>query len=402
MSLATLVLMSLVAADPVRTLEGEACVPWERIECHENRGVDFVQETFLPETEHLKKSVHGKGVVEAFDGDASPHSKYFLLHYGIKWKEATQPVPVLLLHGASSNATLSFAGKYFNGASGLMQSLSEQGYAVFAVTFPCGQGDLFFMREHVARAIEIVRERTGAKEVDVVAHSLGGVVARMLVTGMKLAKGRPYAGEVRRLVFVGTPHRGIDLTFRHPIAYQRFYQYGTPSPWTFYKPQGDVAAHSIYGGAYKAQLQILADLSGIIPLSQAEMDWYTTWHGGKGYASESKGIREAIRMGGDHIEKLGRMKFPRDVEVYVLAGKRNVVRYVALTGQQLEEPGEYDGPSDGILFVASAADEEGLKKAGARLLGIAVVEMNHVELLYLEEAKSRIESWLSGGQAQGK
>lgn len=390
------------SADPVRTLTGDECVPWERIECHENSLVKFPQEVFLPETQHRAQSAHGKGIVEAFGGNAAPHSRYFLLHYAPGWEQATQPVPVLLVHGAASNATLSWAGTWFDGSSkGLMQYLSERGYAVFAVTFPCGQGDLYYMTEHVARAVEIVRERTKAARVDLIGHSLGGIVARMYVTGMRL-HGGPNRVDVRRVLFLGTPQRGLDLAFRHPIAYQRFGSYGMPAPWTFYKVEGDITARSIYGGAYRAQLQLLADLTDLHRLSEAEMDWYTTWYGGEGYVSKSKGIKEAIKLGGDHMAKLRARRFPADVDVYVLAGKKNLMKYVNKAGQVLEEVGEYDGPCDGIVFVKNAADEEGLKAAGARLRAVEVLDLNHVELLYLEAAKSWVEGKLSAEVAPGK
>ncbi|MBI5367783.1 MAG: alpha/beta fold hydrolase [Planctomycetes bacterium] len=377
----------------VRTVNGDACAPWESIECYENSGLAFPQETFLAETEHRASSKHGGGIVEAFGGTARPHSKYFLLHHAPRWREATQPVPVLLVHGAASNATLSFAGTYFDGGKGVMQYLVERGYAVFAVTFPCGQGDLYFMAEHVARAIAIIREKTGAKKVDLVGHSMGGVVVRMVVTGMRL-RSAP-APEVRRAVFVATPHHGIDLAFRHPIAYQRFGSYGTPAPWTFYKVEGEITERSIYAPAFRAQQQILMDLTDLHRLSEMEMDWYTTYQGGTGFVSKSKGIREAIKLGGHHMEKLRARPFPRELDVFVLAGKKNLVKYVTKAGQILEEAGEFDGPCDGILFVKSAADEENLRACGARLRDLAVLDLNHVELLYIEEGKAWIESKLA-------
>ncbi|MBI3268509.1 MAG: alpha/beta fold hydrolase [Planctomycetes bacterium] len=388
-------------SEPVRVLTGDACVPWGKIECHEDIGITFPQEPFLPETEHHVSSKHGKGIVEAFDNNPRPHSKYFLLHEAAGWEKATHPVPVLFVHGAATNATLSFAGTYFDGSQGLMQYLSERGYAVFALTMPCGQGDLFYMTEHLARAIDLVRARTKASQVDLVAHSMGGIVARMYVTGMRLRGGASYRGDVRRVVFVGTPHRGIDLTFRHPIAYQRFGSYGVPAPWTFYKPEGEITERSIYGPAFRAQLQLLFDLTDVHRLSEMEMDWYTTFNGGTGFVSKSKGIREAIKMGGNHMEKLRARRFPASVEVSVLAGRKNLVKYVTKSAQILEEVGEFDGPCDGLLFVKSGADEEGLRAAGARLTAREVLDLNHVELLYLEPGKAWIEARLGAEAGTG-
>lgn len=54
--------------------------------------------------------------------------------------------------------------------------------------------------EAVSRRIDEIMQATGAREIDVVAHSMGGVVARLAV-----ADGRR---RVRRLVTIGTPHWG--------------------------------------------------------------------------------------------------------------------------------------------------------------------------------------------------
>lgn len=54
--------------------------------------------------------------------------------------------------------------------------------------------------------VDEVRERTGAADVDVVGHSMGGVVARYYVT---FAGGD---GAVRRLITLGSPHAGTDVS----------------------------------------------------------------------------------------------------------------------------------------------------------------------------------------------
>lgn len=56
---------------------------------------------------------------------------------------------------------------------------------------------------------ERLRERTGARQVDVVAHSMGGLVARYLIQNLD------YEGRVDHLVTFGTPHHG---TLIGPLA----------------------------------------------------------------------------------------------------------------------------------------------------------------------------------------
>jgi triacylglycerol lipase len=59
----------------------------------------------------------------------------------------------------------------------------------------------------IARAIEELRASTGTDRVDVVAHSMGGLALRYY---LHFHGG---AGIVRRVVFMGTPHRGTWLAY---------------------------------------------------------------------------------------------------------------------------------------------------------------------------------------------
>jgi len=58
----------------------------------------------------------------------------------------------------------------------------------------------------LGRFIDEIRVATGAAEVDVIGHSMGGVVGRYYVT---LGGGD---GIVRNLITIGTPHSGTDLS----------------------------------------------------------------------------------------------------------------------------------------------------------------------------------------------
>ncbi|MFQ6102505.1 MAG: hypothetical protein ACE5OS_14930, partial [Anaerolineae bacterium] len=49
-------------------------------------------------------------------------------------------------------------------------------------------------------------------KADVVVHSMGGLVTRAYVQG--LATDRPYQGDVNKVVFIATPHRGFPVTYR--------------------------------------------------------------------------------------------------------------------------------------------------------------------------------------------
>jgi pimeloyl-ACP methyl ester carboxylesterase len=54
--------------------------------------------------------------------------------------------------------------------------------------------------------VDQVREATGAAEVDIIGHSMGGVVARYYV---QLAGGDP---AVSHLITLGSPHAGTDVS----------------------------------------------------------------------------------------------------------------------------------------------------------------------------------------------
>ena len=49
-------------------------------------------------------------------------------------------------------------------------------------------------------------------QADVVVHSMGGLVTRAYVQG--LATNRPYQGDVNKVIFIATPHRGFPVTYR--------------------------------------------------------------------------------------------------------------------------------------------------------------------------------------------
>ncbi|MEX1257834.1 MAG: alpha/beta fold hydrolase [Gemmatimonadota bacterium] len=83
--------------------------------------------------------------------------------------------------------------------------LLEEGWPselVSGVTFqdPIGSNELNAFQ--IARAVDAIRMRTGATQVDIVAHSMGGLAVREYM--------RSQGGErrIRRAVFLGTPHRG--------------------------------------------------------------------------------------------------------------------------------------------------------------------------------------------------
>jgi triacylglycerol esterase/lipase EstA (alpha/beta hydrolase family) len=124
------------------------------------------------------------------------------------------PRPVLLLHGFGCN-------------HGVWASLSSRlriagCYPVHSVDLePLGAG----IDHHVAaavRALGALFQHSGGVPVTVVGHSMGGLVARLLLAGA----GRQW---IRHIVTIGTPHHGTLLA--HCLRNRAARQLRPASPW---------------------------------------------------------------------------------------------------------------------------------------------------------------------------
>ena len=72
---------------------------------------------------------------------------------------------------------------------------------VLTLTFRDATGSNRDHAEEIAAAIDSLRVRTGSSEVDIVAHSMGGLATRWYLL-------RESEAAVRRVAFIGSPHRG--------------------------------------------------------------------------------------------------------------------------------------------------------------------------------------------------
>jgi triacylglycerol lipase len=102
--------------------------------------------------------------------------------------------PVLVIHGyLATRGSLHL----------LERELSRRGHVVMSFSFgPVNLGDIRDSAAHVARKVESIIAQTGVSHVDIVGHSMGGLVGLYYV---KRLGGRH---RVRRLVLLGTPTRG--------------------------------------------------------------------------------------------------------------------------------------------------------------------------------------------------
>ncbi|WP_369177278.1 esterase/lipase family protein [Streptomyces mutabilis] len=117
--------------------------------------------------------------------------------------------PVILLHGFIDNRSVFLL---------LRRSLAQHGrHQIESLNYSPLTCDIRTAAELLGRHVEEICERTGSERVDVVGHSLGGLIARYYVQRL--------GGDlrVRTLVTLGTPHAGtrvVPLANAHPIVRQ--------------------------------------------------------------------------------------------------------------------------------------------------------------------------------------
>jgi pimeloyl-ACP methyl ester carboxylesterase len=121
-------------------------------------------------------------------GNRAPHAQ------AAPAPNAAQP-PVLLIHGyLATRGSLHL----------LERHLADRGHIVisYPLGFPVNLGDIRDSAGLIARKVESIVAQTGVTEIDVVAHSLGGLV------GLYYLKRLGGRHRVRRLIMLGTPAQG--------------------------------------------------------------------------------------------------------------------------------------------------------------------------------------------------
>jgi len=367
---------------------------WALVERWRDTTTAFTQEAFPADG----RGDHSGQRVTFFGSDGSPHSSQFLMYYAPGWNTNVKPVPVLLVHGANQDADLAWAdpneaGNYGCGrascpSTGMMQSLSVAGYKVFALGLPHKNGDGYFWSEQIADAVAIVKSRTGATQVDVIAWSKSASNARMYISNVKKTWGTSYRGDVRRLVLLGSANDGIDLSFRHgwnfslvvypecggvingPTPHDRLVCFGAwrdGTQWT-------------YSSAYfPGSAQLLKKWNTIYSLPSNEQDWYTTYFGGWGFYSKGPGIDAYLSQ--SLVDVIRAAPSPAGVRVHNLCGNQNDIALLH---------NEHTGPSDGVIFIQSCRDVLGITNDG----GGATIAVNHLELGWEPIAIAQVKTWL--------
>lgn len=119
-------------------------------------------------------------------------------------RDALERYPILYLAGYGAP---SFHGRYF------ISRLEVEGFDVYEVKLPRFQtGDIPHSAAVLSIEVQKARRRFGASKVNLVGHSLGGVISRYYL--QKLGGWK----NVHRAVYLGTPHRGVRAAALIPFT----------------------------------------------------------------------------------------------------------------------------------------------------------------------------------------
>jgi pimeloyl-ACP methyl ester carboxylesterase len=163
---------------------------------------------------------------------------------GASTRIQVSPRPVVLVHGFLSDPE---TWKPYLGADGFLAELGIQGFAVGDGQVPgkLNTGNILAPTERsntiaqnaeiLARYIKGVRQKTGAQMVDLVVHSMGGMISRYYID--RLMKGR----DVAQLIMLGSPMGGSDCAV-------------LPAALGFYLPASIEIRESYMRGVFNQQI----------------------------------------------------------------------------------------------------------------------------------------------------
>ncbi|MEX1908162.1 alpha/beta fold hydrolase [Janibacter sp. Y6] len=127
---------------------------------------------------------------------------------------AESGTPILLIHGMVDNHSI-FAL--------LRRGLQRRGFSrVYSMNYSVRTSDVRTAAAQLAAEIEQICEETGYERIHVVAHSLGGLIARYYVTRL--------GGDdrVHTVVTLGSPHQGTHMARLLPLRIARQLRPGSP------------------------------------------------------------------------------------------------------------------------------------------------------------------------------
>ena len=116
------------------------------------------------------------------------------------------PYPVVLMHGMGGFGTLDVGPIELTYFKGVVEDLAKNGEAVY-VTLAPPYAASEVRAEAVAKQIDEILARTGKAKVNLVAHSQGGLDARVLAS----PNGLGYGDRIASVTTIASPHRGSKV-----------------------------------------------------------------------------------------------------------------------------------------------------------------------------------------------
>jgi triacylglycerol lipase len=119
--------------------------------------------------------------------------------------------PIVLAHGLLGFDELRLAGKLLPSIQywrGIKEALNANGVEVITTAVGASSS----IEQRAAELLRQIQTKARGRSVNIVAHSMGGLDARYLISNLK-----PWDVEIKSLTTVGTPHRGssfADFVFR--------------------------------------------------------------------------------------------------------------------------------------------------------------------------------------------
>ncbi len=116
-------------------------------------------------------------------------------------------IPVIFIHGYRKGGKLGGGESYWGDFPDRVAELESDAYLPFEFRWRTN-ARFQDVAEDLRQAINLIAQKTG-KKVHIVAHSFGGILARVYLQGMAETRTEKYQRPVTSLTTIGTPHSGI-------------------------------------------------------------------------------------------------------------------------------------------------------------------------------------------------
>lgn len=408
---------------PVKvTTRADDLLYWEKVEVYRDAHPSFTREKILEVSRYRNPQVLAVFPASLYQGDTADAS-LMALFYAPGW-DTSSKTPVLLIPGAADDVFRAWVHPYSfdtpqeisQGQEGFMQKLCRAGYPVFAINFSHNHGCNYLQAEQIRNAIQVIKHRTGARRVHLIAHSKGNCAACIYLCGGRNVYPEQFrflsefAEDVDVYVQLGPANKGIDLNFRYYMGNMAIIEQNSSAPLCFYRAVvygfwKDFYERDIYeenpgtnvGNYFPGQNQLANNLvdDGLdfsvysyTPID-INMTMRACYYGGKTMFVESYGIEHAMKEGGNTIHRLNSRGLDPSVRLVNIYGTDPVLTEKDFFFFKVPV-GVPDHPSDGVVYVHSASYIKGLISRGARLLAQKGFKKNHVILA----ADQGVFTWL--------